>query len=114
MDPRAKYFRQLRRLRRSARRWTVFAGTFAGATVILVPYRGLGWRDAIWAALPGGSAALTYWRWSDLGELAAQPVPAPASLTQGRIGALLARLPGGHGVLAELRRMQARTRIRGS
>src|SRR5438874_1315198 len=34
MDERARYFRQLRRLRRSARRWSVFAGTFAGATAV--------------------------------------------------------------------------------
>jgi hypothetical protein len=116
MDPRAKYFRQLRRLRRSARRWSVFAGTFFGATVILVPYRGLGWPDAVWAALTGGTAAFTYWRWSDIRELAAQPAPPPlpASFTQGRIGALLARLPGGATALAELKRSQQRARIRGS
>ena len=73
MDERARYFRRLRRLRRSARRWSVFAGTFAGASVVLVPYGGLGWPDAIWTALTGGTAALTFWRWSDLRELAAQP-----------------------------------------
>jgi hypothetical protein len=114
MDPRTRYFKQLRRLRRSARRWSVCAGTFFGATAILVPYRGLGWPDAIWAALTGGTAALTYWRWSDLRELAAQPAPPPGDLTQGRIGALIARLPGGAGVLAELRRGHQRARIRGS
>src|SRR5438309_9615866 len=101
MDPRARYFKQLKRLRRSARRWSVLAGTFAGATAVLVPYRGLGWPDAVWAALTGGSAALTFWRWSDLRELSAQPAPEPidparaAAITRGKIGALVARLPGG-------------------
>jgi len=119
-DERTRYFRQLRRLRRSARRWSVFAGTTFGASAVLVPYHGLGWPDAIWAALTGGTAALTFWRWSDLRELAAQPAPAPldpvqlAHRTQARIEALVARLPAGQTALAELRRMQARARVRGS
>ncbi len=118
MDERARYFRKLRRLRRSARRWSVVAGTFAGATAVLVPYGGLGWPDAIWAALTGGTAALTFWRWQDLREVAAQPVPAalPAGppLVRTRFEALVARLPAGRTALAELRRMEARSRIRGS
>jgi hypothetical protein len=119
-DARTRYFKQLKRLRRSARRWSVFAGTFAGASAVLIPYRGLGWPDAIWAALTGGTVALTFWRWSDLRELAAQPAPEPidparaAAMTRARIGAVLARLPGGEGALAELRRLQGRARIRGS
>jgi hypothetical protein len=119
-DERTRYFRQLRRLRRSARRWSVAAGTFFGATAVLVPYHGLGWPDAIWAALTGGTAALTFWRWSDLRELAARPVPEPpdpalaARRAQARIEAFMSRLPVGQTALAELRRMQARSRIRGS
>jgi hypothetical protein len=120
MDDRARYFRQLRRLRRSARRWSVLAGTLAGATAVLLPYRGVGWPDAIWAALTGGSAALTWWRWSDLRALAAQPAPAPlgpaeaAAATQARIEAVVSRLPAGRTALSELRRMQSRARVRGS
>jgi hypothetical protein len=118
MDERARYFRRLRRLRRSARRWSVLAGTFAGATAVLVPYSGLGWPDAIWAALTGGTAALTFWRWNDLRQLAAQPAPAalPSGppLVRTRFEALVARLPAGRTALAELRRMEARSRIRGS
>jgi hypothetical protein len=119
-DQRARYFRQLRRLRRSARKWSVFAGTFGGATAILVPYHGLGWPDAIWAALTGGSTAMAYWRWSDARELAAQPAPEPvdpaqaAAATRARIEALVARLPVGQGALAELRRLQSRAKVRGS
>jgi hypothetical protein len=119
-DQRARYFRQLRRLRRSARRWSVLAGTMAGATAVLVPYHGAGWPDAIWAALTGGSAALTWWRWSDLRELAAQPAPEPidpaqaAAVTRARIEALVSRLPAGRGALAELRRVQSRAKLRGS
>jgi len=120
VDERAKYFRRLRRLRRSARRWSVFAGTFAGASVVLVPYGGLGWPDAILTALTGGTAALTFWRWSDLRQLAAQPAPEPlpgplgGPLVRTRFEALVARLPAGRTALTELRRMEARSRIRGS
>jgi hypothetical protein len=118
MDERARYFRRLRKLRRSARRWSVFAGTFAGAAAVLVPYGGLGWPDAIWAALTGGTAALTFWRWHDLRELAAQPappaLPAGPALVKTKFEALVARLPAGRTALAELRRMEARSRVRGS
>jgi hypothetical protein len=120
MDERSRYFRQLRRLRRSARRWSVLAGTAAGATVVLLPYHGLGWPDAIWAALTGGSAALTWWRWSDLRELAARPAPEPldpaqaAAQTRAKIEAVVSRLPAGRGALAELRRVQSRAKLRGS
>jgi hypothetical protein len=120
MDERTRYFRQLRRLRRSARRWSVLAGTAFGATAVLLPYRGVGWPDAIWAALTGGSAALTWWRWSDLRELAAQPAPEPpdparaAAVTRARIEALVSRFPAGRGALAELRRVQSRAKLRGS
>jgi hypothetical protein len=120
MDARARHFRTLRRLRRSARRWSVLAGTLGGATAVLLPYHGLGWPDAIWAALTGGSAALTWWRWSDLRELTAQPAPAPidpaqaAAVSRARIEALVSRFPAGRGALAELRRVQSRARLRGS
>jgi hypothetical protein len=119
-DERAKYFRQLRRLRRSARRWSVLAGTLAGATAVLVPYAGVGWPDAIWAAVTGGSAMLTWWRWSDLRRLAAEPAPAPLDPAQAgarswaRIEALVSRLPAGRGAVAELQRVRTRTRLRGS
>jgi len=59
-DPRTRHLRRLRRLRNSARRWTVLAGLFGGASAVLVPYQGLGWPDAVWTALCGGSAALVY------------------------------------------------------
>src|SRR2546430_16567003 len=105
MDERARYFRKLRKLRRSARRWSVFAGTFAGATAVLVPYGGLGWPDAIWAALTGGTAALTFWRWSDLRELTAQPAPPPppgvigGPLGRTRVPAPVAEPPAGRPAL---------------
>src|SRR5438034_10260783 len=114
-DERTRYFRQLRRLRRSARRWSVAAGTFFGASAVVVPYGGLGWPDAIWAALTGGTAALTFWRWRDLRELAAQPappaLPAGPALVKTKFEALVARLPAGRTALAELRRMEARSRV---
>jgi hypothetical protein len=119
-DERAKYFRQLRRLRRSARRWSALAGTLAGATAVLVPYHGVGWPDAIWAALTGGSAALTWWRWSDLRQLAAQPAPEPldpalaGARNWARVEALVSRLPAGRGAVAELQRVRSRSRLRGS
>src|SRR2546430_16390590 len=75
MDARTRYFRQVRRLRRSARRWSVLAGTFGGASAVLVPYHGLGWPDAIWAALTGGTPALSFWRGG--GPRGGGPPPAP-------------------------------------
>ncbi len=117
-DPRTRHLRRLRRLRSSARRWTVVAGLFGGASAVLVPYRGLGWPDAIWTALFGGSAALAAWRWSDRRELLARPVPEPVSgvpwAPLRQVQEAVARFPAGRGALAELRRLQSRTRVRGS
>jgi hypothetical protein len=119
-DERTRYFRQLRRLRRSARRWSVAAGTLAGASAVLLPYQGLGWPDAIWLALTGAAATLTAWRWSDLRQLTARPTPEPedpvqaAARSRARLEGLISRLPAGQGALAELRRMQSRSRVRGS
>jgi hypothetical protein len=118
-DPRARYFRRLERLRASARRWSVAAGTFGGAAVVLLPYHGIGAPDAVWAALAGGTTALAAWRWSDARALAATPPPpaaAPADLarqTRERLERLMSRLPGGLAVLTEARRAQDRARLRG-
>jgi hypothetical protein len=112
MDERARYYKRLRRLRASARRWTVLAGTLAGASAVFVPYAGLGAGDAAWAAAAGGSAALAVWRWLDLRALAAQPAPAPAPPPA--FGSFLARLPAGRAALDELQRQRTRFRLRGS
>jgi hypothetical protein len=117
-DPRAKYFKRLHRLRRSARGWTVRAGILTGATAILVPYQGLGVWDAIWAAAAGGSVALSVLRWSELKELAATPappplVPGPDGIRRG-LEALVAKLPAGQTALEELRRQRDRARLRGT
>jgi hypothetical protein len=119
-DERTKYFRRLRRLRRAAREWSVLAGTLAGASAILVPYRGIGWPDAFWMAATGGSAALAWWRWSDFRELAATPAPEPPDpalrgrRAQARIEAVVGRFPAGRTALSELRRMQSRAKVKGS
>ena len=65
VDERTRYFRRLRRLRRSARRWSVVGGGLAGAAAVLTPYAGIGLPDAAWAAAAGGSLALAWWRWAD-------------------------------------------------
>jgi hypothetical protein len=121
-DERARYDRRLRRLRRSARRWSVLAGALGGATAVLAPYAGLGLVDALWAAAVGGSVTLAGWRWADYRALSAQPVPSafdPAvtpgqARPRGRVEALLAGFPGGRDVLVELRRQADRVRLRGS
>jgi hypothetical protein len=119
-DERARYFRRLRRLRRSARRWSVLAGGLGGAAAILTPYQGLGLPDAFWAAAAGGSFALTYWRWSDLRALAARPAPpapdpvASAEQARARLVAAVERFPAGRTALAEVRRNRARLALRGS
>lgn len=115
-----RHQRRLRRLRRSARRWSVLGGTLAGAAAVLTPYAGLGLADAFWAAAAGGSVVLAGWRWMDLRALAAQPPPGPvapelaAQRARRRIESFVAALPGGPDALAELRRQHARTRVRGS
>jgi hypothetical protein len=119
-DQRARYFRTLGKLRRSARRWSVFASGLAGAAAILTPYQGLGLPDAAWVAGAGGSAALALWRWADLRVLAARPVPPPtdpavaAEQARARIIAAVERLPAGRGALAEVRRQKTRIALRGS
>jgi len=119
-DERTRYFRQLRRLRRSARRWSVLAATTSGATAVLVPYEGLGLPDAGWAAAAGGSTALAMWRWSDRRALAAQSAPraldpaAAADRTRARLVAAVQRLPAGHSIVREVRRQRDRVAFRGS
>lgn len=119
-DERTCYFRRLRRLRRSTRRWSVLAGVLGGATAILTPYGGLGLPDALWAASAGGALALTAWRWSDARALAAQPAPpAPdpalaAQRARARVVAAIERLPAGREMMQEVRRQRGRLLLRGS
>ncbi|MDG4792444.1 hypothetical protein [Micromonospora sp. WMMD1082] len=119
-DERTRYFRQLSKLRRSARRWSVLAGGLGGATVILTPYAGLGLADAFWAAAAGASIALASWRWIDLRALAAQPAPPAldpaqaAARSRARLVAAVERLPAGAGVVAEVRRARSRSALRGT
>lgn len=119
-DERTRYFRRLRQLRGSARRWSVLAGTLTGAAAVLTPYQGLGLADAVWAAAAGGSVMLTAWRWSDLRAWAARPAPPPmdpavaAERTRARIVAAVEALPAGREALAGVRRHRTRLALRGS
>jgi hypothetical protein len=119
-DPRARHFRRLRRLRRSARGWTIRAGLFTGAAGVLLPYHGLGLPDALWAAAAGGSLALAGLRWTEARAFAALPAPPPAdpalaaARTRRGLAALARRLPGGQSALDELYRQRDRVRLRGT
>jgi hypothetical protein len=120
-DPQAKHLGRLRRLRASARRWSVTAGTLGAATVVLLPYGGgVGLADVFWAAGAGGATALAWWRWSDHRALAAQPVPPPldpatrAIANQHRIESLVSKLPIGRSAVAEMHRVAHLQRLRGS
>jgi hypothetical protein len=119
-DERARYFRRLRRLRRGARRWTIIAATFGGFAAVLLPYRGIGLPDAFWAAFAGGSAAIAWWRWSDMRRLAATPAPPEldpaeaARRTRQKLAAMVHRLPGGSTAMAEYERRRAQTALRGT
>jgi hypothetical protein len=116
VDERTRYFRRLRRLRNSARRWSVLGGGLVAATAVLTPYAGIGVADAIWAGAAGSSAALAWWRWSDHRALAATPAPAapdPALAGQ-RLAAAIERFPAGRTVLNEVRRQRGRYALRGS
>ncbi|KXK61357.1 hypothetical protein AWW66_14145 [Micromonospora rosaria] len=119
-DERARYFRKLSRLRRSARRWSVTAGGLGGAAAVLTPYAGIGLADAAWAGAAGGALALAVWRWIDLRALAAQPAPPEidpaeaAARSRARLVAAVERLPVGPGVVAEVRRVRSRMALRGT
>ncbi|MFY1619937.1 phage shock envelope stress response protein PspM [Micromonospora sp. WMMD736] len=119
-DERTRYFRQLGRLRRSARRWSVLAGGLGGAAAVLTPYAGLGLPDAAWAGAAGSAVALAAWRWIDLRALAARPAPPAldpaeaAARSRARLVAAVERLPVGSGVLAEVRRVRSRVALRGT
>lgn len=116
MDERTKYFRRLRGLRNSARRWSVLGGGLTAAAAVLTPYQGIGVADAIWAGTAGASAALAWWRWSDHRQLAAEPAPPPPdpALAGQRLAAVIERLPAGRTVLNEVRRQRGRYALRGS
>jgi hypothetical protein len=119
VDDRAKHFKRLRRLRRSARGWTVRAGLLTGAAAVLIPYHGLGLLDAFWAAAAGGSIVMAGLRMAEAKAFAALPAPPeqPALLGYGggrSVEAVIRRLPAGQNVLDELRRQRDRARLRGT
>ena len=116
MDERARYFRRLKRLRGSARRWSVLGGGLTAAAAVLTPYAGIGLADAAWAASAGASVALAWWRWSDHRALAAIPAPpAPAAGVPGPAADRRRRaVPGRPQVLQEVRRQKDRYALRGS
>jgi hypothetical protein len=116
VDERTRYFRRLRKLRNSARRWSVLGGGLVAATAVLTPYSGIGIADAIWAGAAGSSVALAWWRWSDHRALAAlPPPPAPDPALAGqRLTAAIERVPAGRTMLNEVRRQKNRYALRGS
>jgi hypothetical protein len=116
VDERTRYFRRLKRLRHSARRWSVVGGGLAAAAAVLIPYAGIGLPDAFWAAGAGASVALAWWRWSDHRELAALPAPpAPDPALAGqRLIAVVSRFPAGRQVVQEVMRQKDRYALRGS
>ena len=115
MEERTRYFRRLRRLRNSARRWSVVGGGLAAAAAVLTPYAGVGLPDAFWAAGAGASLAFTWWRYRDFHEQAALPPPPAASALAGRgLLAMVERFPAGRQVVDEVRRQRDRYALRGS
>ncbi|MGH3738453.1 MAG: phage shock envelope stress response protein PspM [Micromonosporaceae bacterium] len=110
-DPRERHLRRLRKLRRAARRWTVYAGGLGGATAVLTPYAGLGLPDAGWAAGAGVATALAVFRWMDYRRLRTAPVPEalPADARTTPWERLL-----GRSVTEELRRQRERLTFRDS
>jgi hypothetical protein len=117
-DARTRYYRKVRRLRASARRWSVVAAGLCGATAVLTPYHGLGIADALWAAGAGSSLALALWRWSDLRALTAQGPPAPdPALDAGQASGILAalrRFPAARAAVDEVLRHRSRYQLRGT
>jgi len=119
-DARTRYYARLGRLRGATRRWSVVAGALTAATAVLLPYHGVGLPDAFWAAGAGGSMVLAWWRFTDMRALAAQPAPPPetpaerAMRNQQRLESLVSKLPIGRSAIAEIRRTQHLSRLRGS
>ncbi len=116
MDDRTRYFRRLKRLRGSARRWSVVGGGLTAAAAVLTPYAGIGIADAAWAAGAGASVALAWWRHRDHRELAALPPPPapPPALPGAKLMAAVERFPAGRQVVQEVRRQKDRYALRGS
>jgi hypothetical protein len=116
VDERARHFKRLKRLRGSARRWSVLGGGLTAAAAVLTPYAGIGLPDAIWAGAAGASVALAWWRWSDHRALAALPPPPPPdpALAGQRLTAAIERFPAGRTFLHEVRRQRDRYAMRGS
>lgn len=115
-DERARYFRRLRRLRNSARRWSVLGGGFSATALVITPYQGIGLADAAWAAVAGASVVLAGWRWSDHRALAAEPAP-PAldpPVPGQRLMAVVERFPAGRTAMQEVRRHKNRFALRGA
>ena len=108
MDERTRYFRRLKRLRGSARRWSVVGGGLSAAAVVLTPYAGIGLADAVWAAGAGASVVLACWRQRDHRELAAIPPPPapPPALPGAKLMSAVERFPAGRTVIQEMRRQQ--------
>jgi len=116
VDERTRYFRRLRKLRGSARRWSVVGGGLTAAAAVLTPYAGIGLADAAWAASAGAAVVLAWWRWSDHRALAAIPAPPapPPALPGQRLVNAVERFPAGRQVLQEVRRHKDRYALRGS
>jgi hypothetical protein len=116
MDERTRHFRRLKRLRGSARRWSVAGGGLSAAAVVLTPYSGIGLADAFWAAGAGASVMLAYWRHRDHRELAALPPPPapPAALPGAKLMSVVERFPAGRMLTQEMRRQKDRYALRGS
>jgi hypothetical protein len=116
MDERTRYFRRLKRLRGSARRWSVVGGGLSAAAVVLTPYAGIGLADAFWAAGAGASVMLAYWRHRDHRELAAIPPPPapPPALPGAKLMSVVERFPAGRTMIQEVRRQKDRYALRGS
>lgn len=116
MDERTRYFRRLKRLRGSARRWSVVGGGLSAAAVVLTPYSGIGLADAFWAAGAGASVMLAYWRHRDHREQAAIPPPPapPPALPGAKLMSVVERFPAGRTMIQEVRRQKDRYALRGS
>lgn len=75
-DPAVRHERAIRRARANARHRTVAATALGGATVILVPYSGLGWPDVFWAAAATGVGASAVFAVRYVRQLERHPPPA--------------------------------------
>lgn len=74
-DPTVRHERALNRARSAVRRRVIAAAGLTGATAVVIPYRGVGWVDVVWAAAATAAGASAVFAGRYLRQLQRRPPP---------------------------------------